>query len=77
MKLKIIAFAHARKCLGFDTIDVECTPCDTPRELLLRWKDGIAKLPPTRIAIDEEFHDWDSPIGEAREMAILPPVSGG
>ena len=77
MKLKVIAFAHAKKVLGFDSIELDYSPEDTPRKLLMDWESKIKELPPTRIAIDEEFHDWDEPIGDAREMAILPPVSGG
>ena len=30
-----------------------------------------------RIAVDQEYADWDSPIGEAKEIALIPPVSGG
>lgn len=30
-----------------------------------------------RIAIDLEYRAWDEPVGHAREMAIIPPVSGG
>ena len=76
MKLKIIAHAHAKQSLGFDSIDIECAPCDTPRELLFRWK-GVSELPLVKIAVDEVFHDWDKPIGKAREMVIMPPFAGG
>ena len=30
-----------------------------------------------RVAIDLEYRAWDEPIGNAQEMAIIPPVSGG
>ncbi|MEI9960038.1 MAG: MoaD/ThiS family protein [Limisphaerales bacterium] len=30
-----------------------------------------------RVAIDLEYADWDKPIGAARELALVPPVSGG
>jgi molybdopterin converting factor small subunit len=30
-----------------------------------------------RVAIDCEYWDWDTPVGPASELAIIPPVSGG
>jgi molybdopterin converting factor small subunit len=30
-----------------------------------------------RVAVDGEYHDWDAPLGAAREIALIPPVSGG
>jgi molybdopterin synthase sulfur carrier subunit len=30
-----------------------------------------------RAAVDYEYWDWDAPVGNATELAIIPPVSGG
>lgn len=76
MKVKLLAFAQARDQLGFDQQVLECAPHETPRSLLAKLD---AKLDPAalRVAVDCEYHPWDSPIGEAREIALIPPVSGG
>jgi molybdopterin synthase sulfur carrier subunit len=30
-----------------------------------------------RVALDQEYCDWDTPVGQAAELALMPPVSGG
>jgi len=30
-----------------------------------------------RVALDCEFTTWETPVGNARELAFIPPVSGG
>jgi molybdopterin synthase sulfur carrier subunit len=76
MTLTVLAFAQSQDLFGFSRREVTAAPGDTPRGLLLRLKPG-ADLAHLRVALDCEFADWDSPLGSARELAILPPVSGG
>jgi molybdopterin converting factor small subunit len=76
MQLKILAFAQAQDQLGFRERVVDCAAGDSPRAIL-------ASLAPAfngtgmRVAVDHEYHDWDTPVGEAAELALIPPVSGG
>jgi molybdopterin converting factor small subunit len=77
MKVTLLAFATAAERLGWRSRDVEADHVDTPRMLFARAKadfqPGVA-----RVAVDCQYHDWDEPIGAAaREIAIIPPVSGG
>ncbi len=76
MKITILTFAQTRLELGFCEKSVECDPTDTPLEILRRL---APKFDPaaTRVAIDLQYHDWHQPIGQARELALIPPVSGG
>lgn len=76
MQLKLLAFAHAQDRLGFRESVVECAAVDSPRTILGRVAPGfdVAGL---RVAVDCEYQDWDAPIGEATELALIPPVSGG
>jgi sulfur-carrier protein len=76
MILTILAFAQSQDVFGFSRREVEAFPDDTPRGLLLRLRPG-ADLGHLRVALDCEFAEWDLPLGNARELAILPPVSGG
>jgi molybdopterin converting factor small subunit len=77
MKVTLLAFASAAERLGWRSRDVEATSSDTPRMLFERvsadFNPGTA-----RAAVDCVYHDWDAPIGDsAKEVAVIPPVSGG
>jgi molybdopterin converting factor small subunit len=76
MTLTVLAFAQSQDLFGFSHREVEVGADETPRQLLSRLKPG-ADLGHLRVALDCEFADWDKPLGNARELAILPPVSGG
>lgn len=76
MQLKILAFAQAQDQLGFRERVVECADDDSPRAILATIApafDGSGM----RVAVDCEYHDWDTPVGRASELALIPPVSGG
>ncbi|MDR3404949.1 MAG: MoaD/ThiS family protein [Chthoniobacter sp.] len=76
MQVKLLAFAQARDQLGWPERVVECQPEETPRTILARVAPDV-RLEIWRVAVDEEYHSWDVPIGSAREIALIPPVSGG
>lgn len=76
MKVKLMAFAQARETFGFSEKIVECDPGQTAREVISGIAPGIS-LESLRVAVDCAFADWDEPLGEVNEMALLPPVSGG
>lgn len=76
MQVTILAFAQAHDQLGFRERVVECAPSDTPRAIVQRLAPAAA-IEQMRVALDQEYAGWDAPIGEASEIAIIPPVSGG
>jgi molybdopterin converting factor small subunit len=76
MQVKLLAFAQAADRLGFRERVVECAPEDSPRAILARLSRELTTAD-LRVAVDEEYADWIEPIGEAREIALIPPVSGG
>jgi molybdopterin converting factor small subunit len=77
MQVKLLAFATAAERLGWREMLAECSPDETPREVLLRVAPDFAPSS-VRVAVNCEYRPWDEPIGaEARELAVLPPVSGG
>jgi molybdopterin synthase sulfur carrier subunit len=76
MQVKLLAFAQARDQLGWPERVVECQPEETPRTILARIAPQV-QLGTWRVAVDEEYHLWDAPVGQAREIALIPPVSGG
>jgi len=76
MQMKLIAFAQARDQLGWPERLVDCEPGETPRTILSRLAPGVL-CDGWRVAVDEEYQPWDAPVGNAREIALIPPVSGG
>jgi molybdopterin converting factor small subunit len=76
MTITVLAFAQARAQLGFAERVVACAPEDTPRTLLARLAPGGA-FETMRVALDQEYCAWDTPLAAARELALIPPVSGG
>ncbi|WP_411825797.1 MoaD/ThiS family protein [Luteolibacter sp. AS25] len=76
MMIKILAFAQARETFGFSEKEIEYEPMETARELITRVS-GDSSFQNLRVAVDCDFRGWDEPIGEAVEIALIPPVSGG
>lgn len=76
MPVKLLAFAHTRDLLGFQERLLDCEPEETPRAFLARLAPAL-DCTGLRVAVDGEYHDWDTPIGSASEIALIPPVSGG
>ncbi|MEP2777453.1 MAG: MoaD/ThiS family protein [Luteolibacter sp.] len=76
MKMTVLAFAKSKDDFGFSEKEIEVTAEETPRQVVARIAPGM-DVSGIRVALDCEFADWDSPVGEAKEMAFLPPVSGG
>jgi len=76
MTITILAFAQAREVFGFSERAVTCSATDTPRSIVEKLS-GPADLTFLRVALDQEYCEWDTPVGQAGELALIPPVSGG
>jgi molybdopterin synthase sulfur carrier subunit len=76
VQVTLLAFAQACDQLGFHERTVECSGTETPRAIVLRVAPG-ATLENMRVAVNQEYASWDEPVGDAREIAVIPPVSGG
>jgi molybdopterin synthase sulfur carrier subunit len=77
MKIKILTFAQTRTQLGFSEKEVECHAVETPREILRRVAPQFDPGKIIRVAVNQEYGDWDQSVGDATELALIPPVSGG
>lgn len=76
--VRLLLFAQARELLGFRERAISVDPGETPHQILERVSPGFfEKIFGARVSLDLEYCSWDCPIGEAEEMAVLPPVSGG
>lgn len=76
VQVKLLAFAQAQDELGYREKVIECSPDETAHAVLSRIAPGL-KLDVMRVAVDCEYRSWDEPIGNASEIALIPPVSGG
>ena len=77
MKINILTFAQTRTQLGFSEMAVEYAVTETPRQILRRIAPQFDPGKTVRVAVNQEYADWDQPIGTATELALIPPVSGG
>jgi molybdopterin converting factor subunit 1 len=72
-------FAALREQAGRGAESLE-TAAATPRELYaeLRQRHGLA-LPESllRVAVNEEFCDWERPLVQGDRVVFIPPVAGG
>ncbi|MBC8129075.1 MAG: molybdopterin converting factor subunit 1 [Rhizobiaceae bacterium] len=83
--MKLVYFAWVRERIGISEEEVDLPPeVATVRELLAWLKrrgDGYAEalqVPEViRVALDQEHADHAEPLGNAREIALFPPMTGG
>ena len=81
----ILYFAWVRERTGLDEEHVERPPQGTTiAQLLDRMSShseghaaAFAERGRLRAALDQQFVPLDTEIGQARELAIFPPVTGG
>ena len=83
--LKIVYFAWVKERLGRESDDVVLDDgLETVGDLIARLssRDPVSGLifsdiKKLRFALDQDFTDPSGKIGDARELAIFPPVTGG
>ncbi len=77
--VRVLLFAGLREAMGWAEQLVQ--PTTTPATPLALWRQlGLApEAPPAgvRVAINQRFADWQSPVTTGDELAFLPPISGG
>ncbi|CCW17521.1 Molybdenum cofactor biosynthesis protein MoaD [Sphingobium indicum BiD32] len=83
--LTIVYFAWVRERIGLDEEqmarpDAGTTIADLIALLAARgggYADALGDATRLRAALDQRFMALDTPIGDARELALFPPVTGG
>ncbi|WP_340265040.1 molybdopterin converting factor subunit 1 [Sphingobium mellinum] len=83
--LTILYFAWVRESIGRDEEQVgRPDPAETVQELIVSlasrgggYAEALADPARLRAALDQQFVPLDRPIGDAKELAIFPPVTGG
>ncbi|HAF40939.1 MAG TPA: molybdopterin converting factor subunit 1 [Sphingobium sp.] len=84
-QLSIVYFAWVREAIGrdeerIDRPDPGTTIAQLVASLAARgggYAQALGDSNRLRAAIDQRFVPIDSPVGDARELALFPPVTGG
>ncbi len=81
--IDVLYFAWVRERIGIPKERVQ-TSAATVNELIAeltareeRYALAFSDVSALRVAIDQELSDFDAPIGDAREVAFFPPMTGG
>lgn len=85
MTLDLLYFAWVREAIGRDGETIEhpgadATIADLITTLAARgagYAEAFADPGRLRAALDHAFVPLDTPLGEAHELALFPPVTGG
>jgi len=83
MKVRVLYFAWLRERIGIGREEVETSAAtlsdlvDELRDREARYAAAFADMEAVRAALDQELVPLDTPLGEAREVAFFPPMTGG
>ncbi len=83
--MKILYFAWLRTRVGHGEEQVEPPPEVDTVGALVDWLKhrgpghaaALDDLSAVRVAVNQEFADWDHPVAADDEVALFPPVTGG
>ncbi len=83
--MKLMYFAWVRQRIGTGEEQIELPETVTTVADVIDWlktrhegyEAAFANLEVIRAAVDQEHVGLDAPIGNAREIAFFPPVTGG
>lgn len=77
-RIRVEYFAILRERAGRDSEDVEtraATVADLFRELDDRY--GFPRMASLKVAINDEFREWNSSLADGDSVVFIPPVAGG
>lgn len=83
--MKILYFAWLRQKVGAGEESVAPPSAVDTVAALVAWLEArspahaaaFANIKAVRVAINQEFADWNAPVAPGDEVAFFPPVTGG
>ncbi len=83
--MKILYFAWLRTRVGHSEVAVEPPPGVASVGGVVDWLKGggpghaaaLDDLSAVRVAVNQEFAEWDHPVAPDDEVALFPPITGG
>ena len=78
IQVRVAYFAILREHAGTAGEDVR-TRAATAAELFseLEKRHGFPRLPSLKVAINDEFRDWQTALADGDSIVFIPPVAGG
>ncbi len=80
---KILFFGRLREVAGAAERELDVAPALTGVDLIAQLGEAEPELadaladPSVRLVVDHSYAAMSAPLGRAREIAFLPPLSGG
>ena len=83
--MKLVYFAWVRERIGLESEDVTPPAAVRTTTQLIDWLKtrgpgyalALAEPRAVRVAVDKVHASGEVPLGDAREVAIFPPMTGG
>ena len=83
--MKILYFAWLRMRIGVGEEDVELPDTITDVAGLIEWlktrgsgyEEALTDISAIRVAVNQEFAEFTTPVGPDDEVALFPPMTGG
>lgn len=80
MKVNVKFFALGRELVGDSNLQIDIKEGNSVQSLVEQLKSRHPKLKKLKsflVAVNMEYADFQKPLKEGDEVAIIPPVSGG
>lgn len=77
MKVKILAFGIAKDVIGARELEMTLEPDTDAGSLKTLLQKQYPALPAFMVAIDAKYASDTQIISEGKDVAIIPPTSGG
>jgi molybdopterin synthase catalytic subunit len=81
IRVRTRLFARLREEAGTDCVDLEMPEGSTVADVHAALRARFPGLEPDRRlmrpAVNQDYADWDTRVGDGDEVALIPPVSGG
>jgi molybdopterin converting factor small subunit len=77
-RIRVEYFAILREHAGRGSEQLETAAATAAAlwgELDARYR--FPRLPSLKVAINDEFRDWDAPLADGDSVVFIPPVAGG
>lgn len=76
--INVLCFAHMKDIFGGEKITINSGGIATVKDLLEHLKATYdADISGIMTAVNEEFAEESTPVGQGDTVALIPPVSGG
>lgn len=81
MNVTVRFFAFLRDATGVESCVLDVAPGDSGLKVRAQLKQQYLSLADwldyCRLAVNQEYQPWETPLHEGDELGLVPPVSGG